>query len=267
MATNQQKAEHFKLAGDLAHQRTIHSRALALLLQILTPPPPLPGGKKGLIVFGYTSRVVETTSAVLLLVDRKLIEDASALVRMQAESVINAAFIAVCDETMALRFDAWGDFMQAKQEEWTLDAFPKSSPEDEARERASIDRLRIQALKEFPDFAKQRGMDFWKRLPDRAKVVDDVLGQRDFAILHETWRTLSNFVHQNALALRRRIGEEQGGIVIGRIYTNEDAANVLFACNESVVALCMAVDWLYCGKRHAEEWGRISRAWRPYAYS
>jgi hypothetical protein len=33
-------------------------------------------------------------------------------------------------------------------------------------------------------------------------------------MLYETWRTLSNFVHLNALALRRRITEDQGGIAI-----------------------------------------------------
>jgi hypothetical protein len=164
-----------------------------------------------------------------------LVEDAAALVRILAESVVNAAFIAVSDETMALRFDAWGDFMQAKQEQWSLEAFPKSTPEEQAKAVASIDQLKAQALQEFPDFAKQRGLGFWKHLPDRAKVIDEALGQRDFAMLNETWRTLSNYVHQSALALRQRIFEDQDGVAVGRAYTSEDAANVLFACNESLL--------------------------------
>jgi hypothetical protein len=96
-------------------------------------------------------------------------------------------------------------------------------------------------------------MDFWKRVPDRAKVVDERLGGRDFALLNETWRALSSFVHRNAIAMRCRITEEDDGIAIGRIYTDQQAANVLFACNESLLALCMVLDWLYSGKKHAEE--------------
>lgn len=86
-------------------------------------------------------------------------------------------------------------------------------------------------------------------------------------MLLETWRSLSNFVHQNALALRRRITEDQNGIAIGRRYTDAESANALYACNEAIITLCMVADWLCCEKKHAEEWDRISRAWRPYAYS
>jgi len=235
---------------------------------MLNPPPRIPDGKKALIVFGFVTRTVETALSVRLLTDHTppLIEDASALVRILTESVINAAFIAVSDETMADRYDAWGDYLEGKQEGWTLEAFPKATTEEQAEAIAAIDRMQNDASKEFPDFTKQRGLDFWKHLPDRAKVIDDYLGQREFAMLHETWRSLSNYVHQNAIALHQRIIEDRRGITIGRTYTDGDAARVLLACNESLIALCMVLDWFYCDKAHAAEWDRVSRSFRPYLY-
>jgi hypothetical protein len=235
---------------------------------MLNPPPHIPGGKKALIVFGFATRSIETALSVRILVDHRppLIEDASSLVRILAESVINAAFIAVSDETMAERYDAWGEYLEGKQDKWTLEAFPKAYKEELAEALAAIDGQQAGALKGFPDFEKQRGLDFWKNLPDRAKVVDDSLGQREFAMLYETWRVLSNYVHQNAIAVRQRIVEDKDAITVGRVYADEEAAHVLLACNESLIALCMVLDWFYCGKTHAAEWDQISRAFRPYLY-
>jgi hypothetical protein len=120
LATNPQKAEFARLAGDLTHQRTIHGQIYALLVRLLNPPPHIPGGKKALIVFGFATRSIETALSVRILADHRppLIEDASSLVRILAESVINAAFIAVSDETMAERYDAWGDYLEGKQDKW-----------------------------------------------------------------------------------------------------------------------------------------------------
>jgi Family of unknown function (DUF5677) len=268
LATDLQKAEFVRLSGDLTHQRTIHGQVYALLIRMLDPPPRIPGGKKGLIVFGFATRSIETALSVRILADHRppLIEDASSLVRILAESVINAAFITVSDETMAERYDAWGDYLEGKQDKWTLEAFPKANKEELAETLAAIDRHQAEALRGFPDFERQRGLDFWKHLPDRAKVVDDNLGQREFAMLHETWRVLSNYVHQNAIAVRQRIIEDKDGITVGRVYTDEEAAHVLFACNESLIALCMLLDGFYCGKTHVAEWDQVSRAFRPYLY-
>jgi Family of unknown function (DUF5677) len=215
------------------------------------------------------TRNLETALAVRLLVDHipPMVDDACSLARILAESVINAAFIIISDESMAQRFDAWGDYLEAKQESDSLKAFPKTTPEEQKEVEEAIDRLRDRALQEFPDFKDQRGQDFWKKSYDRAKAVDDAVGNRDFAILHESWRALSNYVHQNALVLRERIKEDKNGIGIGRFYTGADKARVLFACNESLFALCWMLDQFYCGKTHAQEWDRLSRAWRPYAYA
>lgn len=174
---------------------------------MLNPPPHIPGGKKALIVYGFATRSIETGLSVRLLTDHRpaLIEDASSLVRILIESAINAAFITVKDETMANRYDAWGDYLEGKQDRWTLETFPQATPEEQAEALAAIDRQQDMALKEFPDFEKQRGLDFWKHLPDRAKVVDDSLGQREFAMLHETWRPTENISTSGREVQTRRL--------------------------------------------------------------
>jgi hypothetical protein len=276
MATEHQKAEHERLGNDVTHQRTIHAKIYVLFLEMMSGPLEIPDGKKGLIVFGLATRCLETAVAVRLLVDNNapMIEDASSLVRILIESIINAAFIAVSDETMARRFDAWGDFFAARQQANALKAFPKSTPEEQKQAEDEIRQLEDQALREFPDFKDQRGSDFWGNNYERAAEVDKVLEGaasgtvkiRDFALLHETWRSLSNYVHQNALAVRKRLTEDATSIGIGRRYTDADKANVLWACNQAMFASCLVLDLVYLQAKNSQRWNDLNREWRPYTY-
>jgi hypothetical protein len=268
LATPHQKAEHERLGANITHQRSSYSHFNALLHKMLNPPPDIPGGKKGPIVFALVSRGVETALAVRLLVDHKppLVDDACALVRIFVESVINAAFITISDESMAHRFDAWGDYQDWKQGSYSLKSFPKKTHEEQTEAETQLKQLYDQALQEFPDFKDQRGDGFWGNLHKRAKVIDDAVGQRHFAMMLETWRELSNYVHQNPNVVRQRITEEESSIAIGRMYTEADQAKVLFACNEALFGLCWMLDEFYWKKSYAKDWDRLSREWRPYAY-
>lgn len=276
MATELQKAEHERLGNDLGHQRTSHSRIYGLFVEMMNGPLVVADGKKNLIFFGLATRCLETALAIRFLVDHEppMVEDASALVRTFIESIINAAFIAVSDEIVAQCFDAWGDFFAAKQQRNSLKVFPRSTPEDQKQAEDEIRQLEDRALKEFPEFKNQRGSDFWGNNYERAEAVDKAFEDlaagttkiRDFALLHETWRTLSNYVHQNALAVRKRLTEDATSIGIGRRYTEADRANVLWTCNQALFALCLVLDLVYLQAKNSEKWNELNREWRPYTY-
>jgi hypothetical protein len=275
MATEEQQAEHERLGNDVTHQRTTHNHIYGLLFEMMNSPAVIPDSKKGIIFFALTTRCLETALAVRFLVDHTppMVEDASALVRILIESITTAAFIAVRDETMANRFDAWGDFIAAKQQLNSLKAFPKETPEEQRWAEAELHKLEDRALVEFPGFKNQRGQDFWGTHFERATAVDDALEDamgttkiRDFAQLHEMWRTISNYVHQNALAVRKRITEGDTSIGIGRRYSDADIANVLWTCNQALFALCLVLDAVFLKANNSEKWNDLNRASRPCTY-
>lgn len=270
MATNEQQAWHDRLANDVAHQGKTYDGIFELFCQMVSPLPVFPCENKHSIFFALATRCIETANAVRVLIDHQtpMVEDASALVRILTESTITASFIAVKNDSMAERFDAWGDYFAAKQELLSLKAFPKPDPAEHSKELDEWESIKSQVLERFPEFKKPG--DFWKNVFERAKEVDEDLGDpaiRDFAELNETIKPLSNYVHQNALAVRKRIKIDDCSVSIGREYSDADKANVLYACNQALFAFCLILDATYWAAKNANRWNELRRAWQPYNFA
>jgi len=266
MATPEQIAEHKRLGNDLPHQRATHDAVFALAQKLVYEVPPLAPTKRDMIFFALASRCLESSLSARLLIDqsRPFVDDAASVVRILAEAVIDAGYIVMHDEAMAERFDAWGDYHAYVQEKHSLESFPRADPEAQNEAEKELLALKQAATTQHPEFATERG-DWGGNVFSRATAVDtalDAMGgapHRDFAMLLETWRALSNFVHHNSLSIRRRVSETKNHIRIGREYPDAERANVLYACNEAMFALIMLADIYYWKAQNSNEW-------KPYLY-
>ena len=217
--------------------------------------------RKDYIFFALADKNFATFDAIRFLAEKGYADDAFVLVRTLAECTVNAAYVGNVSDEVANDYADFSSFMNWKEFEGMQAVAPESVKDIPAKEIGEM-RQAFEAVKKR--FENNRPMDWCsKPLFQRATEMDKAVS-KDFnllrTIINSPWRKASAYVHGTASSITSRLRERDGGIVIHRQFTEEEAAAALYAANLIMFALLAFVD-LRIGKKHAEKWRNLHERW------
>jgi hypothetical protein len=217
---------------------------------------------KDTIAFTLYSRCLQTHEGIEILASHSLVDDAWVLLRSMAEHAINSAYmLLIADSQTAIDFADYGkdsDHEYLQRIKGTNERAFKHQVSTETEEKA---RARYEEVRGRYD--GRRGMDKW--CPDgalykRADLVDNFISQRTgdkdspFLWLANTaWRMASDYTHGAASVLANQVQPKEGvRVTLQRIYTPEEAADVLKWANFALYLISIPIDVALGGKNVAE---------------
>ena len=198
-----------------------------------------------------------------LLQDSLFVDDASALVRVQYECIVNALFVFYSaypvpdDYADYFMYRHWYDHQQvaARDPKTAANALP---PKLIARMEEDFRKVenRYRVLKHS-----------WttQSLRDRADFVDGIMpsGFRIFGWLYETiYRPCSAWVHSDVRSIQSRMQQlADGTLQIHREVMPEERARYMHAANFLMLAISFPVAAEFYGNKLIEPWNVIVREW------
>jgi hypothetical protein len=223
---------------------------------------------KDTIAFTLYLRCLQTHEAIELLALHALVDDAWVLLRSMVEHAINSAYmLLIADDQTASDFADYGkytDYEYLRDIKLTNERAFRNQVSAETEENA---RARYEEVRER--YENKRGMDKW--CPDgalykRAEVVDNFLSKRTdgspFLWLANTaWRIASAYTHGAASVLAEHVQpKEQTRVTLQRIYTPDEATDVLNWANFALYLISILID-VALGGRNVAEIEKRNAAW------
>ncbi len=218
--------------------------------------------RKDYIFLALADKNFATFDAIRILAEKGYSDDAFVLVRTLAECTVNAAFVGNMTDEIANDYADFSSFMNWKEFEGLRDVAPEAV-KDMPKEEVEAMRATFESVKKR--YEKSRSMDWCsKNLFQRASEIDKAVSA-DFnllrVIVNSPWRKACAYVHGTASSITSRVTEQDGGIVIHRKFTEEEAAAALYAANLIMFALLAFLD-LRLGKKNAKKWLALQREWK-----
>jgi hypothetical protein len=188
-------------------------------------------------------------------------DDAFVLVRALAECTVNAAYVGNTTDEVANDYADFSSFMNWKEFEGMQAVAPESVKDVSAQE---IETMRQAFETVRARYESNRPIDWCsKNLFQRAAEIDKAVSM-DFnllrSIINSPWRKASAYVHGTASSINSRVKEQDGGIIIHRQFTEEEAAAAQYAANFIMFVLLAFVD-MRIGKKHVEAWHKLHERW------
>jgi len=217
--------------------------------------------RRSCILMSLSAKSFATFQSVQALVKLGMYEDASALVRIMYESAMIATFLAYAADDQTV--DDYADYFMFRN--W--------------RDHELAGQVNPEAAKAFaPEFLSRMKADFdtvqgryernyWTRLSAEAMALaaDAKLpsGFKVFTTLYASiYRQASAFVHSDVRSIQPFFKENAAGMVwIGRRSTPERCAEVMYAANFIMIAICWVVTASFYGKKFVPEWNALILEW------
>ncbi|MGC2698621.1 MAG: DUF5677 domain-containing protein [Candidatus Acidiferrales bacterium] len=220
--------------------------------------------RKGSILMALADKSFVTFRAIRhLLQDSLFVDDASALVRVQYECIVNALFVSYSpypvpdDYADYFMYRHWYDHQQVAIRD------PKTAANAFSREVLARMEADFQAVENRYRVLKHSWTT--QSLRDRADFVDGIVppGFRIFGSLYETiYRPCSAWVHSDVRSIQSRMQQlADGTLQIHREVTPEERARFMHAANFLVLAITFPVAAELYGNKLIEPWNAIVREW------
>jgi hypothetical protein len=252
------------LNQDLNHQLRVAQKLTEYANANLVGSPTISDVRRSVILMSLADKSFVTFQAIRhLLQDSLFVDDASALVRVQYECIVNALFVFHSADPVPdnyadyFMYRNWYDHQQVSAKDPEI-AANSLSPEVLTHMEADFNEVkdRYRALRN--DWTVQS-------LRDRATFVDGVMpsGFRVFAWLYETiYRRCSAWVHSDVRSIQNRVQELADGTPqIHRKVAPEERARFMYAANLLMLAICFCVAAELYGAKLIEPWNVIVREW------
>ena len=249
---------------NLSHQLRIAQKLTEFVDAKLVGWQNIADARKGFLLMALADKSFVTFRAIChLLQDSTFVDDASALVRVQYECIVNALFVFYSpypvpdDYADFFMYRHWYDHQQVAAKD------PKTAANTLAPNRLA---------KMEGDFKRVENRyrvlnNNWttKSLRDRATFVDDIMpkGFKTFGWLYETvYRPCSAWVHSDVRSIQSRMQElEDGTLQINREVTPAERARFMHVANFLMLAISFPVAAEFYGNKLIEPWNVIVREW------
>jgi hypothetical protein len=224
----------------------------------------IPDARKGCVLMALADKSFVTFQAIRhLLQDSLFVDDASALVRVQYECIVNALFVFYSpypvpdDYADYFMYRHWYDHLQVAARDATTAANALLT-EDLALMEADYNKAKYR-------YSTLNGNWTNKNLRDRAQFVDGNMppGFKTFAWLYETiYRPCSALVHSDVRSIQSRVLQLADGTVqIHREVTPGESARFMHAANFLALAISFPIAAEFYGNKLIEPWNIIVREW------
>ena len=252
------------LKPNLAHELGIARKLTEFVDTNLLGWQNIADARKGCILMALADKSFVTFRAIRhLLQDSLFVDDASALVRVQYECIVNALFVFYSpypvpdDYADYFMYRHWYDHLRVAARD-AKTAANALSPEVLAGMEANYNKTkdRYGALNRN-----------WTNtnLPDRAVFVDGKMppSLKIFAWLYETiYRPYSVWVHSDVRSIQSRMRQLAGGTPqIHREVTPDEGARLMHAANFLMLAISFPIAAEFYGNKLIEPWNIIVREW------
>lgn len=231
-----------------------------------TTEPQVPANldpRRSCILMSLAAKTFATFQSVQALVKLGMFEDASALVRVMYESAMIATFLArAADDQTVDDYSDYFMFRNWRDHELALQVNPQAAnafaPDVLAQMKAHF--VEVQGR-----YDRNRGNN-WTSLSAEAMALaaDDNLpsGFKVFKDLYAAiYRQASAFVHSDVRAIQPFFKEAAGQVSIQRTSTPERCAEVMYAANFIMIAICWVVTASFYGKKFVPEWNALILEW------
>jgi len=198
-----------------------------------------------------------------LLQDSPFVDDATALVRVQYECIVNALFVYYAPYPVP---DDYADYFMYRQ--WY--DHQRVATQDPKTAASALPPEILAGMEENYKNVENRYHalnNSWttKNLPDRATFVDGIMpeGFKTFRWLYETiYRPCSAWVHSDVRSIQSRMQQlENGTFQVHREVVPEERARFMHASNSLMLAISFPVAAEFYGKKLIEPWNVIVREW------
>lgn len=248
-------------AVDLDHQLAIAKDLFAFASEVCvgTLHAETEFTRKDYIFFALVDKNIATFEAVRILSERGLADDAFALDRVLAECMINASYVVHGTDQVANDYADYPDYRDWVEYE-QLRAIAPEMVSDVPADEVKTMREKYETVKDR--YKRNREWCADNLFQRAAKLDSGVAGDFNLLriIVNTAWRKASAYVHGSASSLASRVRESEGGIIIHREFTREQAAGALYVATMIMFAMLVFVD-LRLGKRHVEEWKALYERW------
>jgi hypothetical protein len=220
--------------------------------------------RKGLLLMALADKSFVTFRAIRhLLQDSPFVDDASALVRVQYECIVNALFVFYSPYPVP---DDYADYFMYRH--W-YDHRQVAAMDPETAANALAPQLLAGMEGDFKEVESRYRVlnNDWtkKKLRERAAFVDEIMpkGFKTFKWLYETiYRPCSAWVHSDVRSIQSRTRQlEDGTFQIYREVTPGERARFMHAANFLMLAISFPVAAEFYGKRLIEPWNLVVREW------
>jgi hypothetical protein len=220
--------------------------------------------RKGLLLMALADKSFVTFRAIRhLLQDSPFVDDASALVRVQYESIVNALFVFYSAYPVP---DDYADYFMYRH--W-YDHQQVAAMDPETAANALAPQFLAGMEENFNKVESRYRVlnNNWttKNLRERATFVDDIMpkGFKTFGWLYETiYRPCSAWVHSDVRSIQSRMQQlEDETFQIYREVRPEERARFMHAANFLMLAISFPVAAQFYGKKLVEPWNVIVREW------
>jgi hypothetical protein len=220
--------------------------------------------RKGLLLMALADKSFVTFRAIRhLLQESAFVDDASALVRVQYECIVNALFVFYSPYPVP---DDYADYFMYRH--W-YDHRQVAAMDPKTAANAFAPELLAGMEGDFKKVESRYRVlnSSWttKNLRDRATFVDDIMpkGFKTFGWLYETvYRPCSAWVHSDVRSIQSRMQElEDGTLQINREVTPAERARFMHVANFLMLAISFPVAAEFYGKKLIEPWNAIVREW------
>lgn len=220
--------------------------------------------RKGTILMALADKSFVTFRAIRhLLQDSLFVDDASALVRVQYECIVNALFVFYSPYPVPdnyadyFMYRNWHDYMQVASRDAKIAANALSTDD--------LDRMKADYNRTKSQYSVLNGNWTHKSLRDRAVFVDSKMpeGFKTFALLYElVYRPCSAWVHSDVRSIQSRVRQLADGTShIHREVTSEEKANLMYAANSLALAISFPIAAEFYGNKVTQLWNTIVREW------
>jgi len=236
---------------------------LLLFVETTTKEPQTPANRdprRSCILMSLAAKSFATFQSVQALVRLGMYEDASALVRVMYESAMIATFLAYAADDRTV--DDYADyfmFRNWRDHELALKVNPEAAkaftPDVLSKMKANFDAVQGRYDRNWTQLsAEAMALSADEKLPSGFKVFTDL-----YAAIY---RQASAFVHSDVRSIQKFFEQDASGIVwIQRTSSPERCAEVMYAANFIMIAMCWVVTSSFYGKRFVPEWNALVLEW------
>ena len=249
---------------DLSHQLRIAERLTEFADVNFLGWQNISDARKGFIFMALADKSFITFRAIRhLLQDFLFVDDASALVRVQYECIVNAIFVFHSPYPVP---DDYADYFMYRH--W-YDHQKVAATDAKTAANALSPELLAGMEEQYKTVEKRYRVlnHSWttQNLRDRAAFVDGIMpsGFRVFGWLYETiYRPCSAWVHSDVRSIQNRMQElADGTLQIHREVMPAERARYMHAANLLMITISFSVAAEFYGNRLIEPWNAIVREW------
>lgn len=217
--------------------------------------------RRSCILRSLGAKTFATFESVMAIVRLGMYEDASSLVRIMYESAMIATFLAhAADDQTVDNYADYFMFRNWRDHELAVEVNPEAAnafpPDFVAKMKANFDAVqgRYPRSSWATLSAEAMALAADRKLPSGFKVF----GGLYVAI----YRQASAFVHSDVRSIQRFLSrDETGAVWIWRTSTPEQCAEVMYAANFIMIAMCWVVTASFYGKKFVPEWNALILEW------